>query len=322
MLVTDASADPRFANNPLVTGDPKIRFYCGVPLRSPEGHGLGTLCVIDRVPRTLDGGQLDSLTRLARVVESVLELRRRLRLVERAAESSTEAQQARQLLVAMVVHDLRSPLSAVGALCTVIASEHPQTKELVDELLAASTKMNHLLSDVLDVSLGEMGKLTIRPATIEVGEFLRESGRAWLRVAESKSQRLSLDLPDAPLELTADRELLARLLDNLVDNALDHGHPGQTVLVRAVPGAGEVRFEVVDQGAPIPDIWTTAIFEPFRRLERNGGPRGRGLGLAFCSAAVKAHGGEIGVVPAPEGNRFFFRLHSTKDRPATPSGDR
>jgi len=320
MMVTDASADPRFANNPLVTGDPKIRFYCGVPLRSPEGHGLGTLCIIDRVPRTLQPAEVESLQGLAKVVETVIELRRRVRLVEQALESSTEVRQGRDLLATMMVHDLRSPLSAIGALCSVLASDHPQTKELVDEILAASTKMSHMLSDMLDLSLGELGKLTLRPSTIEVGEMLRDSGRAWRRLAESRSQRLLLDLPGAPLELIADRELLERVFNNLVDNAVQYGRPGQTVLVRAVQASAQVRFEVVDQGPPIPGKWTTAIFEPFRRLDRSGGPRGRGLGLAFCSAAVRAHGGEIGVAARPEGNCFFFQLARTIGGIAAASG--
>ena len=72
----DAAEDPRFAQNPLVTGDPNIRFYAGAPLVSPEGFAVGTLCVIDRKPRELDEAQLDSLKALARMVVMQLEYRR------------------------------------------------------------------------------------------------------------------------------------------------------------------------------------------------------------------------------------------------------
>lgn len=76
LVVGDAACDPRFADNPLVVGDPKIRFYAGAPLVNPDGHALGTLCVIDHVPRELDVAQQRTLVSLARAVVTTIELHR------------------------------------------------------------------------------------------------------------------------------------------------------------------------------------------------------------------------------------------------------
>ena len=73
MVVEDATADPRFADNPLVTGDPEVRFYAGAPISGPDGHVLGTLCVMDRRPRTLDARDRQTLEDLAEMVQDEIE---------------------------------------------------------------------------------------------------------------------------------------------------------------------------------------------------------------------------------------------------------
>ncbi len=89
MIVQDASLDPRFSANPLVTGDPSIRFYAGAPLVTPGGKALGTVCVIDRVPRVLDEDKIEALRALSRQVVAQLELRRMVMEMERLMEEQS-----------------------------------------------------------------------------------------------------------------------------------------------------------------------------------------------------------------------------------------
>jgi anti-sigma regulatory factor (Ser/Thr protein kinase) len=112
MLVPDARADARFRDNPFVTGDPHIRFYAGAPLVTPEGHALGTLCVVDRVPRTLTADQMHALDALRRQVVAQLELRRNLIELEQALaeRDRAEAEQAEAMA------ELRESLDNVNKL--------------------------------------------------------------------------------------------------------------------------------------------------------------------------------------------------------------
>lgn len=309
MVVGDALSDPRFEKNPLVTGAPGIRFYCGVPLRTPQGHGLGSFCVIDRVPRVIDPASVEILVRLARLVETEFEIRRRLRLLEHSLEAATESQHRKDLLISMVVHDLRSPLTAIGLVAGMLADEHPSSRELIDEMLESIEGMRNMITDLLDISLGESGQLRPRARPVTAVQLIEASVSTCRRLAAYKAQRIVIDATTAPPHFTADPELLTRVLCNLIGNAIQYGPAGQTIAVTALqlPNGG-IRFEVADRCPPVPKDAAKAIFRPFERLHAHARPEGRGLGLAFCRLAVEAHHGTIGVTAEPGGNRFFFEL--------------
>jgi GAF domain-containing protein len=95
-VVPDTLNDERFRNNPLVVSEPNVRFYAGAPLIDEEGHALGTICVIDRIPRELIPDQRAALKALSRLVLAQLEFRRNLMLLKEALVDRTKAEHERQ----------------------------------------------------------------------------------------------------------------------------------------------------------------------------------------------------------------------------------
>ena len=306
LVVPDAAHDPRFEGNPLVTGAPHIRFYAGAPLVTDSGHGLGTLCVIDSVPRELSSDQLASLQALSRQLMAQLELRRTLALL-------TEAERAKKVFVAHVSHELRTPLTSIRGALTLVRESEPNLNEDSRELLsAASRSANRLLAlvnDLLDLERVGSGERTIDKRDCDLAAAIRGAAETVRPIAADAGVAIAV-VPGA-VRLYADPDRLTQVIVNLLANAVRFSRRGGTVTVGVTREADRVRVTVDDQGPGVPPAFREAIFQPFKQVEGSQAHKkgGTGLGLAISQAIVSEHGGTLQVTDAPGGGaRFWFDL--------------
>jgi signal transduction histidine kinase len=261
---------------------------------------------MDRMPRQIDPDSLRALEHLARQVELELEAHRRLRLLEEGLLVQRREQRGKELLAAMVVHDLRNPSTAITLIATYLAEQHPAMEEL-REILDESDRMHRMLADVLDVCLAEVHLLRPRRRHFALPAMVHQVARRFARMSAARGQWFEVDVPeDKDVIVDADPNLVDRTITNLVQNALKHGPARQPIEIRVVSRTGHARVEVADKGQPIDQKSRDSIFRPFEHLGEAS--TGYGLGLAFCDIAVAAHGGTIGVTAEEHGNCFWFEL--------------
>jgi signal transduction histidine kinase len=315
VLVADASADPRFARNPFVTGElDRIRFYAAHPLVTREGVPVGTLCVFDEEIRTLEVAQLSGLATLAERVVDVLELRLRSRelalsLMEVQAMQAELGRSNERLasFAGQVSHDLKTPLTTLSLSLSLIRQQledgelGPEWAGLLDRAINGSSRMSHLIDDVLDYArLGGTLKETEVDLDFVLGEVLEELA------ADLGGVTLHIDrLPT----VLGDRAQLRAVVQNLLSNAAKYRHPERApeVYVAARHVQRAWRIEVTDNGLGVAGVDRTRVFEPLARVDVS--VNGSGIGLATCRRIVGAHGGRIGIDPTVlVGARFWFEL--------------
>jgi len=243
--------------------------------------------------------------------------------LNRAAQSLQSGEQTRKDLSNMIVHDLKSPLTAtLGSIDFVLhlAKETltPEQKKLLSVGSKSGKELLRLIQNLLDLSKMEEGKLVLQPETFSIveltGNCLDDLETQIARENKGISVDVQKDLPPA----WADRDLVHRVLANLLSNALKHT-PAQTnigVFLRRTPDNRRLEVVVKDNGLGIPLEHQKMIFDKFSQAEiRKQKHRvGSGLGLTFCKLAVEAHGGVIQVKSTPgQGSEFSFTLPTEKN---------
>jgi signal transduction histidine kinase/putative methionine-R-sulfoxide reductase with GAF domain len=215
----------------------------------------------------------------------------------RLYRAAREATQLRERLLAMVSHDLRSPLSAIALSATVLlghahAQGDARSAAQLETIQRAVARMTRLIGDLLDLANIGAGQLKVEKRREPARELVAEALDLQEPLARAAGITLTRDLPIGGLFVDCDRERIFQVLSNLTDNAIKFSRAGDEVAVRARRRGDAVEIEVKDHGPGIPPEELGAIFDPYWSRERQG-KKGSGLGLFIAKGIVAAHGGRI-----------------------------
>ena len=312
MVVEDASADARFAANPLVLADPHVRFYAGHAIAAPDGSRIGTLCLVDQSPRQFSDDERAVLRDLASMVAHEVaagELARTLReqresdiLLRNAVQ---ERDMRRSKYLATATHELRTPMASVLGFSELLQKrdfDQSTGRELIDIIHAQAGVLISVTNQLLDLARIEAGgKAALRIGTHQVGELMQQALRTL--APDGKNPRIALSIDPAVPCVTADPQRLQQALVNLIGNALNYSPAGSPVEVSVAPApcgalAG-VQVRVADRGIGMSEEQVARLYEPFYRAGAMPEVPGSGLGMAIVKEIADLHDATITVDSAP-----------------------
>ena len=298
----------------------------------PEGSDtpvvfLTALRDVDTFDRALRAGGDDFLTKPVRPTELVLrvqaalrlrrmnaDLREHYELVRRQRDDLMRLQLEKERLSAFVVHDLKNPVNTLDLHAQLLLRNPalPESaRDSVQHIREEARSLLRLILNLLDISKSEQSRLTPRLSTVDLEALTRDIVEAFALRAHSSQLRLERQVEVSHVQ--ADPDLLRRVLENLMDNAIRHAPAPSTVRLSVAEEGGATVIRVADQGRGIAPESRERVFEAFVQGSTEdalAARTSRGLGLAFCRLAVEAHGGTISVEDGKPGAVFCVRLPS------------
>jgi signal transduction histidine kinase len=288
--VEDATEDERFHDNPLVTEDPRIRFYAGMPLVTPDGHKLGALCAIDSKPRRLNETQRNALEVLSRHVVDLLELRMRNRQLTVISELKTR-------LLAIIGHDLRSPIAKLSSAISLL-NEGKLSEEIIGDVLSEMNETmagaQSLLDNLMSWAARQMDGVSPKEP-VDLGVVVKGVAEGMRSEISKKNNTLNLDLPTMPT-LQVDRGVVEFILRNFLANALKFTKDGEITVSGHVEENG-VSIAVSDTGVGMNEDHVKRLFdwESRRKTRGTNNEEGSGVALLLCKDMADRIGGDINV---------------------------
>jgi signal transduction histidine kinase len=283
--------------------------YISMPIILADGSFFGTLCAIDPRPARLNRPEIIGMFRLfADLIAKHLDAERKLAVTQSALVEERTDSGLREQFIAVLAHDLRSPMRAISCLSELLmeAPLDERASTMARLMRDSASRMVALIDSLLDLARGRLGGgLGLsRDAKAPLGPVL------WEVIAEQTAAH-----PDRIVEtefaliepVNCDRGRLAQLFSNLLGNAFSYGSLDRPIQVRAKTGEGSFELSVANAGKPIPPDTIPRLFQPFYRSSLQN-REGLGLGLYIAHEIATAHAGTLSVTSTEAETRFTFRM--------------
>ena len=313
--IPNAKKDERFHDNPLVTGDPNIRFYAGAPLVTDNNMPLGTLCVIDPSPMMLNDEQRAALKVLANQVVGQMKLRLQHRRLQRSSKQ-------RDQIFATIAHDLRGPFNGILGYSKLLQKKHADlTPEKLNRMANAIHESGmtvfQLLDQLLDWSKKQMGASCCHLHNLPLQQIVQENLVLLQELICAKNLSFTAEMPNN-LMVHADETLTGSVIRNLVANAIKYTPEGGNITLYAHESEEDpefVKISVSDSGVGIPEDKKSMLFNlPIESENGTSGEVGFGLGLNLCKEFTESQGGKIWFDDQyVEGSSFIFTLKKSSE---------
>ena len=307
LIVNNAFEDERFADNPLATGDPHVEFYAGVPLVTPEGLALGSLCVIDTQPREIAKEKIEVLQILAKQVVSLLELRKTVSELQKTQDQLEKANTHLNEFAHIVAHDLKAPVRNMVLLTEAIQEDigtklDNEEKKYLDYLKQSARSAVQMVDGVLAYTKATY-QHQIETECFKIPELLETICRQ-LNLSYGERVRYSGELD----EICTARLLVFQVFQNLITNADKYSsNVSDLIIIEANENATHYIFSVRDQGVGIPKAQQQKIFTLFYRTDPQDAQSSTsyGIGLSIVKKNVETLGGEL-TLESEEGKGSVF----------------
>lgn len=301
-VFSDTHSVPDLLSNPYVTANNGIRFYAGAPLKSPEGYSMGTVCVIDSVPKEVTEEQMGMLRTLADIVINKLESRLRYNTIIKTQND----------LMGIALHEIKNPLASISLANDILRMDTSKTAKMTDMIKRCVTTIQNKLADLLKLSEDEEKEQRLSIEEADLKEMLDRLINNFELLANKKNQIIELTVEDSLPKINIDKTKISDVLHNLLSNAIKYSYSNSTIKIIAKKIDDFVEIEFKDQGQGLNDEDADKLFKKFAKLSSKptGKESSNGLGLSICKSFVELHKGQIfAKSPGKElGTSFFISL--------------
>jgi signal transduction histidine kinase len=312
LIISDAQQDPRFYTQVDETTDFETRSILGVPLQV-KGEVIGVLEALNKTgDEIFSQDDMHTLSTLAAHAAIAIENARLVTEIQKAYEELSELDRLKSDFVAIVSHELQTPLTVILGYASFLKKEATgAASEQVDAVLQSALRLRSLINDMINLRHIETGETELELEQLSLNELSTTITAEFASLAEAKKQSVTIQLAPQLLIVEADRQKLHLVLANLLSNAIKFTPEGGHIRVEIKTKGNEAWVSVRDTGVGIPPSKQERIFDRFYQVEPSLTRRfeGMGLGLSIAKGMIELHGGRIWVESVEEmGSSFTFAL--------------